>query len=142
MFSRVTVGFPMSPQVTQFELTRGLSWRTVVDGHPDSKAYHGWVITATATGCRVLTEETQQGPFFLEELGRKNPGALYRYHQVWENVLLALRRTPAKHPHAKQCSVRGTTTTQIGVRTGFHRAARATNMPAAAATRTTSMSAA
>jgi hypothetical protein len=60
MFSRVTVGFPMSPQVTQFELTRGLSWRTVVDGHPDSKAYHGWVITATATGCRVLTEETHK----------------------------------------------------------------------------------
>jgi hypothetical protein len=31
----------------------------------------------------VLTEETQQGPWFLEELGRKHPGALYRYHQEW-----------------------------------------------------------
>jgi uncharacterized protein YndB with AHSA1/START domain len=83
MFSRVTVGFPMSLQVTEFEPTWRLSWRTVVDGHPDSTAYHGWVITATATGCHVLTEETQQGPFFLEELGRKNPGGLYRYHQDW-----------------------------------------------------------
>jgi predicted SnoaL-like aldol condensation-catalyzing enzyme len=31
----------------------------------------------------VLSEETQQGPFFLEELGRKKPAALYRYHQEW-----------------------------------------------------------
>ena len=60
MFSRVTVGFPMSLQVTEFEPTWRLSWRTVVDGHPDSTAYHGWVITATATGCRVLTEETHK----------------------------------------------------------------------------------
>jgi hypothetical protein len=37
-----------------------------------SSAYHG---------CHVLTEETQQGPWFLEE--RKHPGALYRYHQEW-----------------------------------------------------------
>jgi hypothetical protein len=30
-----------------------------------------------------LSEETQQGDFFLELLGRKNRGALYRYHQDW-----------------------------------------------------------
>jgi hypothetical protein len=35
----------------------------------------------------VLTEETQQGPFFLEEIGRKHPGALYRYHQEWVEAL-------------------------------------------------------
>jgi hypothetical protein len=26
-------------------------------------------------------------PFFLEELGRKNPGALYRYQQEWVESL-------------------------------------------------------
>jgi hypothetical protein len=31
----------------------------------------------------VLSEETQQGDFFLEVIGRKHPGALYRYHQDW-----------------------------------------------------------
>jgi hypothetical protein len=35
----------------------------------------------------VLTEETRQGPWFLEELGRKHPGALCRYHQFWVESL-------------------------------------------------------
>ncbi|SDN45391.1 SRPBCC family protein [Actinacidiphila guanduensis] len=83
-YTRVTVGFPMSLHVTEFEPYRRLSWETVVDGdETGSSAYHGWVITPTADGCHVLTEETQQGPFFLEELGHKRPGALYRYHQDW-----------------------------------------------------------
>ena len=87
-YSRVTVGFPMSLVVTEFEPSRRLAWSTTVDGdETGSSAYHGWVITPTDTGCHVLTEETQQGPFFLDELGRKNPGALYRYQQLWvENL--------------------------------------------------------
>lgn len=31
----------------------------------------------------MLTEETQQGPWFLDVLGHKHPGGLYRYHQDW-----------------------------------------------------------
>ena len=70
--------------VTECEPYRRLAWSTLVDGdETGSSAYHGWVITPTDTGCHLLSEETQQGPFFLEELGRKNPGALYRYHQEW-----------------------------------------------------------
>ena len=65
-----------------------LAWATTVDGdETGSSAYHGWVITPTVDGCHVLTEETQQGPWFLEELGRKHPGALYRYHQFWVESL-------------------------------------------------------
>lgn len=83
-WSRVTVGFPMSLTVTEFEPFQRIAWATTVDGDKSgSSAYHGWVITPTKDGCHVLTEETQQGAFFLEELGRKNPGALYRYHQDW-----------------------------------------------------------
>ena len=83
-WSRVTVGFPMSLTITEFEPFQRLSWVTTVDGDTtNSSAYHGWVITPTKEGCHVLTEETQQGRWFLEELGRKNPGALYRYHQDW-----------------------------------------------------------
>jgi uncharacterized protein YndB with AHSA1/START domain len=83
-YRRVTVGFPMSLNVTECESFSRLSWETVVDGDgTGSTAYHGWVITPTDDGCHVLTEETQQGEFFLEELGRKHPGALYRYHQDW-----------------------------------------------------------
>ena len=87
-WTRVTVGFPMSLVVTEYEPFRRLGWSTTVDGdETGSSAYHGWVITPTETGCHVLTEETQQGPFFLEELGRKHPGALYRYHQEWVEQL-------------------------------------------------------
>ena len=83
-YSRVTVGFPMNLVVTEYEPFRRLAWATTVDGdETGSSAYHGWVITLTNDGCHVLTEETQQGPWFLEELGRNHPGALYRYHQEW-----------------------------------------------------------
>jgi hypothetical protein len=55
----------------------------VDDDETGSTAYHGWVITPTEDGCHVLSEETQQGEFFLELIGRKHPGALFRYHQDW-----------------------------------------------------------
>ncbi|RUU05405.1 SRPBCC domain-containing protein [Mesorhizobium sp. USDA-HM6] len=87
-YSRVTVGFPMSLIVTEFEPLRRLAWATTVDGdETGSSAYHGWVITPTSDGCHVLTEETQQGAWFLDLLGHKHPGALYRYHQEWVESL-------------------------------------------------------
>jgi uncharacterized protein YndB with AHSA1/START domain len=87
-FSRVTVGYLMNLVVTEYEPDRRLAWSTVVAGDDTgSSAYHGWVITPTPTGCHVLTEETQQGAFFLELIGRKHPGALYRYHQEWVESL-------------------------------------------------------
>lgn len=83
-YSRVTVGFSMSLVVMECEPFRRLAWATTVDGDDTgSSAYHGWVITPTDDGCHVLTEETQQGSWFLDELGRKHPGGLYRYHQEW-----------------------------------------------------------
>lgn len=83
-FHRVTVGYPMSPIVTEYVPGRRLAWSTTVDGDKTgSTAYHGWVITPTDDGCHVLSEETQQGEFFLELIGRKHPGALFRYHQDW-----------------------------------------------------------
>lgn len=83
-FTRVTIGFQMYPVVTEYVPNRRLAWSTTVEGdNTGSTAYHGWVITPTETGCHVLSEETQQGPFFLEELGRKHPGGLYSYHQDW-----------------------------------------------------------
>lgn len=87
-YSRVTVGYPMSLEVTECVPGRRLAWSTVVDGdETGSSAYHGWVITPTKDGCHLLTEETQQGPFFVELIGRRYPGALYRYHQEWVESL-------------------------------------------------------
>ena len=95
-YSRVTVGFLMNLIVTECVPGRRLSWATVVDGdETGSSAFHGWVITPTKDGCHVLTEETQQGTFFLEEIGRKRPGALYRYHQEWVERLARAAETEA-----------------------------------------------
>lgn len=81
---RVTVGFGMSLTVTEFEPFHRLAWKTTVDGDKTgSTAYHGWVITPTKDGVHVLTEETQQGEWFIDIIGRKRPGALFAYHQDW-----------------------------------------------------------
>ncbi len=86
--TRVTAGYPMSLEVTECVPGRRLAWATMVDGDDTgSTAYHGWVITPTAQGCHLLTEETEQGSFFLEMVGRQNPGLLYRYHQEWVEAL-------------------------------------------------------
>ena len=87
-WTRITVGIPTRLIVTEFVPITRLAWSTTVDGdETGSSAYHGWVITPSDTGCHVISEETQQGEYFLEELGRKNPGALYRYHQEWVECL-------------------------------------------------------
>ncbi|WP_157020273.1 SRPBCC family protein [Mesorhizobium xinjiangense] len=95
-YSRVTVGFPMSCVVRECVPFRSLSWSTTVDGdETGSTAFHGWIITPTEDGCHLLTEETLQGAFFLEEIGRKNPGALYKYHQDWVEMLARAAEAPA-----------------------------------------------
>jgi len=70
--------------VTEYVPGRRLAWSTLVDGdETDSSAYHGWVITPTDDGCHVLSEETQQGPFFLDEFARSTA--------ITRNGLKALR---------------------------------------------------
>ena len=87
-YSRVTIGFQMHLLVTECVPIRRLSWTAAVDGdETDSSAFHGWVLTPTQYGCHVLSEETQQGPWFLEQLGHKHPGGLYSYHQDWVEAL-------------------------------------------------------
>ena len=87
-YTRVTVGIPCNLIVTEYVPGRRLAWSTLVEGdETGSSAFHGWVITPTDNGCHVLSEETQQGSFFLEEIGRRHPGALYSYHQEWVQSL-------------------------------------------------------
>ena len=48
----------------------------------------------------MLTEETQQGPFFLEEFGRKDPGSLHRYHHDWVERLARAAEAEVAKPTA------------------------------------------
>ena len=44
--------------------------------------YHAWLIEKTATGCHVLTEETQHG--FMVRLGKLfMPNRMSTFHQIW-----------------------------------------------------------
>ena len=117
-YSRVTVGFPMSLVVTECVPGRRLAWATTVNGdETGSSAYHGWVITPTRDGCHLLTEETQQGPWFLDIIGHRHPGALYRYHQEWvERLARAAEAEVAKKAewHALKLGSVGSARVQIG----------------------------
>jgi uncharacterized protein YndB with AHSA1/START domain len=46
------------------------------------RAYHAWLLTPAAGGCRVVTEETQNG--WAARLGSLvMPHRMHRYHQIW-----------------------------------------------------------
>ena len=100
-YTRVTAGIPCNLIVTEYVPGRRLAWSTLVEGdETGSSAFHGWVITPTDNGCHVLSEETQQGSFFLEEIGRRHPGALYSYHQEWVESLARAAEAVGARPRA------------------------------------------
>ena len=78
-FDFKTFGVRVRCLVTTFEPYRELGWDATAFG---LKAYHGWEFSAVDGGCRVVTEETQNGP--LTTMGRWYlRRALLREHQNW-----------------------------------------------------------
>jgi uncharacterized protein YndB with AHSA1/START domain len=74
-----TFGVRIESTVREWAPPHRLAW----DAHSFGvEAYHAWLITPTADGCHVLTEETQHG--FLARLGALvMPRRMGRYHQIW-----------------------------------------------------------
>jgi hypothetical protein len=89
-------GAELSCSVREFVTGHRLSWTAVYDD--TSAAYHGWVITPTATGSRVRTEETQHGAFWLN-LAQAHPGSLYQANQDWIEGLAARAQSLAQRSH-------------------------------------------
>lgn len=54
-----------------------LAWRDV-----DNKYLHRWILRATTTGTRVITEECQRGAFAWTFAGQINP-TLHASHEAW-----------------------------------------------------------
>lgn len=79
-FTWRTLGVALRSRVREWVPGERLSWDA--DG-VGTHAYHAWLLTATARGTRVITEETQYG--WLCRLGNAFvPGLLHRrWHQVW-----------------------------------------------------------
>jgi uncharacterized protein YndB with AHSA1/START domain len=74
-----TFGVRLRSVVEEFVPGERIAWTAKAFG---VDAYHAWLLTPTATGCHVLTEETQNGwlaalsQFFM-------PNRMHNGHQMW-----------------------------------------------------------
>jgi hypothetical protein len=72
--------------VAEYEPRARLGW---FGEGPGVHAYHAWLLSPLADGCRVVTEEESRGP--AARAGRKSdPGALHNGHDLWLARLRAL----------------------------------------------------
>jgi hypothetical protein len=78
-FTWRTFGVDLVSEVLEFVPGERIAWDARARG---LAAYHAWLIVPTATGCHVVTEETQHG--LVARLGRLIfPGRMERWHQTW-----------------------------------------------------------
>lgn len=78
-----TFGVALLSRVEEFEAPERLAWTGRSFG---VDVYHAWLITETASGCHVLTEESQHG--LLARLDhRLRPHRMGTLHQVWLEAL-------------------------------------------------------
>jgi hypothetical protein len=75
----------LNSKVEEFVPPERLSWSARSAG---VSAYHAWLIERRASGCYVLTEESQNG--MLARLSSAlRPNNMKRYHQLWLEQLMA-----------------------------------------------------
>ncbi len=79
-FETNLAGQDVFASVQEFEPMTRIAWGGYPKAAEASKAYHAWIITPTANGCHLLTEETMQGPFWIE-LAKKAPDVFWRTHE-------------------------------------------------------------
>lgn len=79
VFTWKTMGLNFKSTIKEFEQASRLSWESK---KKSIQGYHAWVIIPTATGCRVITDESQNGwlTFFEKTFQGKK---LKRLHDVW-----------------------------------------------------------
>ena len=65
----------------EFEPITRIAWGGGPKSSRDSKAYHAWIITPTPNGTHLWTEETMQGPLWIE-LAKQALDVFRRTHQT------------------------------------------------------------
>jgi len=84
-FTWKTFGIALKSRVLEFEPETRIAWLATGIG---VRAFHAWLITPTATGCTILTEETQYG--LVARTGRLLfPRRMEQWHQKWLEALVA-----------------------------------------------------
>jgi hypothetical protein len=66
--------------VHEFEPIARIAWGGGPKSSTESVAYHAWIITPTAGGCHLWTEETMQGPLWIE-LAKQAPDIFWKTHE-------------------------------------------------------------
>ena len=85
-FKWKTFGASLISNVEEFVPYTRLAWNAKGIG---VWVYHAWLLVPTATGCHLITEESQHG--FICRLGKIfMPNRMYNYHQIWLEKLKEL----------------------------------------------------
>ena len=79
-FETNLAGQDVSAWVTEFEPMTRIAWTGGPTADKSSTAYHAWIITPTAAGVHLWTEETMQGPLWIE-LAKQEPDGFWRTHE-------------------------------------------------------------
>ncbi|MGO3123632.1 MAG: SRPBCC domain-containing protein [Advenella sp.] len=79
-FETNLAGQDILASVQEFEPLTRIAWGGGPKVSSESRAYHAWIITPIAGGCHVWTEETMQGPLWLE-LAKQAPDVFWRTHE-------------------------------------------------------------
>lgn len=80
-FETNLAGQDVYASVQEFEpITLKIAWGGGPKSSKESRAYHAWIITPTPNGCHLWTEETMQGPLWLE-LAKEAPDIFWRTHE-------------------------------------------------------------
>jgi len=91
VFKMHTMGLHLEPVMKEFVPNERMAWEV---RRKNLKAYHAWVIVPTATGCRLITPESQNG--FLTFLQRVfQPNKLMKLHDIW---LRSIKEQAEKQP--------------------------------------------
>lgn len=79
VFTWTTMGLDFTSTATEFTPPHRLSWESEKDV---IQGLHGWLLIPTATGCTLVTDESQKGSLAkLEKVFQ--PRKLRRLHDVW-----------------------------------------------------------
>lgn len=79
-FETNLAGQDVYASVQEFEPMTRIAWGGYPKVAEQSKAYHAWIITPTANGCHLWTEETMQGPHWIE-LAKSAPDIFWLTHE-------------------------------------------------------------
>ena len=85
-FETNLAGQDVFASVQEFEPMTRIAWGGGPKASAESRAYHAWIITPAANGAHLWTEETMQGPLWIE-LSKQAPDIFWCTHEkLLENL--------------------------------------------------------